>query len=298
MNDWKFELLNDLYKQTLHLFSANSPEEATDSRLRQRRQWLLQAAARESDSAWWQRHIDALPAAIMVAAEPEQIVAELTRLHALPPLAVQAWSRFRPERQVVEYTVGTSEAITPGIFHKLTGVLSSSGHRILSAEIHTLADGLVLDRFYVEDLDFNGPPPVHRQEQICRALENGLRDTSGKPPVFRRLWSEATKGDPAQMPRALTQVIPENDTSDRYTIISVFTYDRIGLLYTIARTLFEQGLSIARAKISTHVDQVADVFYVTDSATGQKVADPVRLERIRSVLLENLAKLEQASSAF
>jgi [protein-PII] uridylyltransferase len=293
MNDWKFELLNDLYKHTLHLFSANSPEEASDNRLQQRREWVLKAAAHCEDQRWYAHCIETLPAAVLVSAAPEQIVGELTRLHALKPREAQAWGRFLPGRNAVEYTVGTSENITPGIFHKLTGALSSSGQQILSAEIHTLAESFVLDRFYVEDRDFTGPPPTARMDQICQALVAALQDQSGKPPTFRRVWSSGATKDPAQLLRAPAQVIPENDTSDRYTIISIFTYDRMGLLYTIARTLFEQGLSVARAKISTHLDQVVDVFYVTDSTTGEKITDPQRLDDIKLKLLANLEILEQ-----
>ena len=54
-----------------------------------------------------------------------------------------------------------------------------------------------------------------------------------------------------------------------YTIVEIFTEDRIGVLFTITYTLHRLGLSIHVAKISTNVDQVADVFYVTTSA-GKK----------------------------
>ena len=67
-----------------------------------------------------------------------------------------------PERKVCTYFVGAYESITPGIFHKLTGALTGKGLQILSAEIHTLADDLVLDRFDVEDGDFAGQPPADR----------------------------------------------------------------------------------------------------------------------------------------
>ena len=59
----------------------------------------------------------------------------------------------------MQFTVATSEQVAPGIFHKLTGALSSHGLEIRSAQIHTLADGLVLDRFWVHDPDFAGEPP-------------------------------------------------------------------------------------------------------------------------------------------
>ena len=55
------------------------------------------------------------------------------------------------------------------------------------------------------------------------------------------------------------------------------------------------GLSVWRAKIATHLDQVVDVFYVTDR-DGQKIANS-RLEEIRVELLKVIAGLEAASEA-
>ena len=56
-----------------------------------------------------------------------------------------------------------------------------------------------------------------------------------------------------------------------------------GLLYGIARVIFEEGLSVRSARIGTYLDQVVDAFHVTDPE-GRKVTDPVRLERIRRAL--------------
>ena len=52
------------------------------------------------------------------------------------------------------------------------------------------------------------------------------------------------------------------------------------------------GLSIHVAKISTNVDQVADVFYVTDE-NGTKIQAPDRLEEIRLSLYETLAPQDE-----
>ena len=81
----------------------------------------------------------------------------------------------------------------------------------------------------------------------------------------------------------------DNDVSDRYTVIDIFANDKVGLLYEITRTLNELGLYIAVSKISTKVDQAADVFYVCD-IFGMKITDSVKLEEIRTVMLERLAK--------
>jgi [protein-PII] uridylyltransferase len=293
LNDWKVQLLNDLYKHTLHLFSESSPEEASDNRLRRQREAALAAAAKLPAKDWWERQIACLPPGILWAAEPQRIVEELAKLQDLPHREAVAWGRYLPERNAVEYTVGTYDEITPGIFYKLAGALSSNGQQILSAEIHTLADGLVLDRFYVEDRNFAGPTPLPRIDQLCAALVAALKDTSGKAPIFPRMWKSSEARSTGDLHRVPTYVAPDNETSDRYTIISVFTYDRMGLLYSIARTVFEARLSIARAKISTHKDQVVDVFYLTDADTQQKIQDPARLAQLRENLLVTLAELQE-----
>jgi [protein-PII] uridylyltransferase len=71
-------------------------------------------------------------------------------------------------------------------------------------------------------------------------------------------------------------------------VLDVYTHDRVGLLFTITNTLFHLGLSIHIAKITTNVDQVLDVFYVTDER-GRKITDPDEIERIRRELYTRLA---------
>ena len=59
-----------------------------------------------------------------------------------------------------------------------------------------------------------------------------------------------------------------------------------GLLYVIARALFNLGLSIQTARIGTRLDQVVDVFYVTGN-NGKKIEDTTACEEIR----ENIQKV-------
>ena len=83
------------------------------------------------------------------------------------------------------------------------------------------------------------------------------------------------------------KVIIDNESSDFFTIIEVYTHDFPGLLYKLTDTLFRCKLDIWVAKIATKVDQGVDVFYVRDF-DGQKVgeADQVAAikEAIRAVL--------------
>jgi [protein-PII] uridylyltransferase len=95
-------------------------------------------------------------------------------------------------------------------------------------------------------------------------------------------------------PKVSTVVNIDNDASDDFTIVEIFTEDRMGVLFTITHGLHRLGLLIHVAKISTNVDQVADVFYVTDQ-DGTKVADAGAVETLREFLRNNLAPRNEPS---
>jgi [protein-PII] uridylyltransferase len=77
----------------------------------------------------------------------------------------------------------------------------------------------------------------------------------------------------------------DNEVSTDYTVIDIYTDDKVGLLYRITSAITGLGLYIGVSKISTKVDQVADVFYVKD-IFGQKIMSDGKLEEIRSRLMK------------
>ena len=279
LNSWKGEVLSDLYLRTLRHLSGDSPSLVADD-CRASVTALLEA---EPEADWYSAQTSALHSAYLMSTPPEKIATELRRLRLLGRGDVNVWHQYQVQTDTIEYTIGTYEDITPGIFHRLTGGLTSAGLQILSADINTLADGLVLDRFRVHDPDFTGQPPPERMNEIDRRLKESL--TTEQPPAFRRLWRSGGRRAAEVLPVLPTQVRLDNSTSERFTIVDVFASDRMGLLYTIARTLFELGLSVSLAKIGTYLDQVVDVFYVTDQE-GQRIQDEERLDRIRRTLME------------
>ncbi len=80
------------------------------------------------------------------------------------------------------------------------------------------------------------------------------------------------------------RVVIDNETSDTYTIIEIFSKDRFELLYRITKTLADFGINIFRAIIGCKADQIVDVFYGLDD-DGSKVIDPDFQEEIRRGLL-------------
>jgi [protein-PII] uridylyltransferase len=105
--------------------------------------------------------------------------------------------------------------------------------------------------------------------------------------VFRRVWKAQSAVDAATARNQPTQIRFDNSTSENHTIISVFAYDRTGLLYDISKALFDLKLDLQVAKVSTHLDQVVDVFYVTD-IQGKKITEPTLLYTLRQRLLRSI----------
>jgi [protein-PII] uridylyltransferase len=89
------------------------------------------------------------------------------------------------------------------------------------------------------------------------------------------------------------RVVLDNDSSDSRTVVDVFAHDRPGLLYTVARALYELRLSVDLARISTHYDQVVDVFYVRET-NGRKAAGDARLAEIQETLTARLEAFERS----
>ena len=87
--------------------------------------------------------------------------------------------------------------------------------------------------------------------------------------------------------RRPTEVLIDNEVSDSYTVIDVFADDKSGLLFVLAQTIVQLDLSIHMARIGTRLDQVVDVFYVTN-ACGKKIQDDTLCEHIQETIQKSV----------
>ena len=96
-----------------------------------------------------------------------------------------------------------------------------------------------------------------------------------------------------QPPRLSKRALPAVTTrisvadSDPFTLVEVATRDAIGLLFAITDALRELDCRIHIAKVSTVLDHVHDVFYLTD-LEGRKVTDPGRKAAIEVLIRERI----------
>ena len=292
LNDWKKDVLCRLYRQlATHLNSPDDSSSDANDGVAMLRNDLLAKVRSNNSSNWMIRQIEELPLAYLQGPSADLLMDDLRRVECLEPDQVMAWGRYIKDRKACEYSAAVFEGKVPGIFYRLAGTLSNLGLQILSADIHTTTDGFVLDRFYVVDHDFAGFPPDERFETVNLALEKALSADEFQSPAFRRKWRMATDSNPSEFSAQSTKVRIDNSSSDTSTIVDVFAHDRNGLLYAISRAIFECDLSVRHAKIGTYLDQVVDVFYVTDRS-NRKVTDPDRLREITQRILNAIESVD------
>jgi [protein-PII] uridylyltransferase len=248
----------------------------------------------ERSDPWYERQLDALPESFIARRSPSEATDVLRRLRALPPRGGNAWSGYLAETDTVEFFGGIDQGSGRAIFSSMAGALTSHGMQILSAETNTLPDGLLMLHYVAHDPDYPGAPPPERLAAVCHTLVASI--DSDEPPKFRKVWGHEQREANAALSNLPNEVRIDSQLSDECTIVEVFTIDRRGLLYRLARALHDLGLIIRFAKIGTYLDQVVDVFYVSERDDSKPQCEE-RLAEIRARLFEIIGPASSEAGA-
>lgn len=280
--EWKATLLWELYIKTHTVLTRGIPEEKEDLLEAEKiRAQILKNLGKEMDEAFIRDHLDQMPPRYILTTPGTKIASHLRlvqRLHR-NPLATEC--QHFPQIGCSEFTVCTHSQ--PGQFASIVGVLSAHSMNILSAQIYTRSDGVVIDTFQVNNLQgmaVSNDSLWQRVESQLIAVKEGRLQVEDLISANRKRYGDRFGKKVLHLP---PHVEFDNYISDSYTVIDVRAGDRLGLLYLISREISSLALDIAFAKITTEVDQAMDVFYVTES-DGGKILDEGRLAKIKSTL--------------
>lgn len=299
LTKWKESLLIELYNCTMREVSGDGQAPAAPERWAQVVQEVEGqaglAGVQGIDKGWVEAQLKQFPERYVCGTPPARIASHLAAVSRLHTGEVIVEAEFNSELGTCEYSVITHNNLTPGIFSKIAGVMAASGLQILDAQILTRPDGIVVDTFQVTDPDYQGEPPVDRRRTVGDRVASVLKGWEHVDEMLRR-GARLKTARPWPKAREATEVRIDNETSDGFTIIDVFADDRQGLLYVITNTIFQLGYSIHAARISTRLDQVADVFYVTDHR-GSKLQDHGRVEQLRASIESAIETFLEARAA-
>jgi [protein-PII] uridylyltransferase len=286
-NEWKAVLLGDLHSRTRTLLLGEEHAEEGPQRRIKLEERVLEALTPEflrSDVDEFLRH---LPDRYMLAVSAEAIARHFEMMRELGTRPfVTDWK----QSQKGPYTLlSVCTHDRPGVLASIAGALTGSGLDILSVEIFTRDDGVVVDWFKVcEAMGASAVQPVGEDRfatidtDIGAALDGRLDLASAVDRQRARQMRRRRK-------RATPPVVrfDQADEPGR-TVIEVKADDEPGLVYRIAATLTELGMNISLAKIATEKNQALDVFYVSNSAgTALSPGEQAAVER---ALVEALGK--------
>jgi [protein-PII] uridylyltransferase len=167
----------------------------------------------------------------------------------------------------------------PGLLASVAGVLAVHGLDVRSADAR-LAEDVAVEVFTVEVPRGSWPDSARLREDLEAVLAERL-ELSDR--LAARAAAYAGERRPSSADTARPQVVVDNDASGTSTVLELRAPDEIGLLHRVTRALFDAGLDVVSARVSTIGHEVVDAFYVR-TAEGTKVTDPARLEAVEEAV--------------
>ena len=282
-NGWKGQLLRELYFEAEGTMIGGDAAPARSARVSAAKESLKSRIADLPPRALERaisRHYDAYWLAFDEATHERhaRLMNDADAASQLLTLTADS-NDFRAVTEIVVYTPDH-----PGLFSQLTGAISVSGGSIVDAKAFTTADGFALDVFSVQDAEGGPFGDAARVERLRQAIERTLVGEIWPRSLFAKRAPSRRKSAFKVSPSAHL----DNEASAIATIIEVEGLDRPGFLYEVSRAIFESGLSISSAMISTYGERAVDIFYVRDGF-GHKVTHPDRMAAVEARLIKALA---------
>ncbi|HEY3309313.1 MAG TPA: [protein-PII] uridylyltransferase [Desulfuromonadaceae bacterium] len=281
--NWKALLFQELYEKAFNILErGNFHLEASSERVKLMIRKVSEILDDEFPAILIRDELKAMPVRLLLSNDPGLVADHVRSLLALKEVDVLMKIVHQMERGYSEFTICTGDM--PGLFSRITGVMAANGVNILGAQINTSRNGKVLDILQVNSPQGFVITDAQRWQKVQDDMRRALHgEVSVAELVEKRQRPSLLTSRPA--PRFPTKAEIDNEVSDDYTVIDIYAHDKVGLLYLITSTLTHLGLYIGVSKISTKVDQVADVFYVRD-IFGHKILAGDKLEEIKARLIQ------------
>jgi [protein-PII] uridylyltransferase len=285
-NDWKAQLLRDLYKLTeATLRGGRTDERFVRAQLAAQAEAARAKVLTDPDLAEW---FSSVEDAYWLGFDERQHawhaaeIGQALRAGAASRVA----ARPAPDRGATEVLVLAPDR--PGLFADLASVFAAKNANVIDARILTTRTGQAFDVFAVQDQ--NGaafgegrPDLIARLLARLEARAHGLADPLPAPQIKPVRRAAAFTIEPV--------VMFDNTGAANDTIVEVSGRDRPGLLAALADVFSREGLNVTSAHIDSVGERATDAFYVRDRG-GFKLEDPRAQGRLRAALVAALTALE------
>ncbi len=283
-NDWTASLLRELFLKVHQVLTAGELASRKAVSVLAKKEEVLAAQAEKADLGPAVRELLPMMSPRYLNDVPARDILRHARLHRRLGDG-EAVLDAQPVPNAEARIVTVCGKDRPGLFSKIAGVLTLHNLNIFNAQIYTWRNHVALDSFWVDpplDTLFEG----ETWEKVERDLNRAVRgELDLEKALAKKLADARADTSPTSVRRERIEI--DNESSSFFTIIEIFAYDYIGLLYKITDALYRCRLDVWVSKIATKVDQVVDVFYVRDF-DGQKADDPRQVAEIQAILEERI----------
>ncbi|MDX6765913.1 MAG: [protein-PII] uridylyltransferase [Candidatus Methylacidiphilales bacterium] len=292
--DWKEGLVWHLYTRTRYMLAGEEEflrhTEKNRAELETR---LRKTVPKAIDDAEFTAHIRSLPERYLTFRNEALIASHIELVHqflfaqlnnesvadALKP--VIGW-RDLPSTGHSEVTVVTWDR--HHLFAKIAGAFALAELNILSADIWTRSDHIVIDTFRVCTEKFEAATHAHDRKVFTEALTRALQDGD------YNIGTEINRAHSfSRRPDHLAGMVEpmvgfDSDSTPGTTVMHLRAADYLGLLYDVSACLAGLGLSITNARITTEMGAAMDTFYLTTS-DGTPVTDRSEFRRFQRAVI-------------
>ncbi|MGA9119533.1 MAG: [protein-PII] uridylyltransferase [Bacteroidota bacterium] len=291
--EWKASMLQELYQRTAEVLHRNLKGAEVDKlhaeKNEEEKEEVVRGLAGQFPGETVRLHLDRIANPSYTSAFSIQ---EIGRHIKLATQLEVVETLFVAGEGCTDVTVITRDA--PFALSKFCAVLSANDASIFTADIFTRDDGVIFDRFRVNDASTGSAISEKTCGKVQEDLRNLLMGNLDIDHLFlehHRKWKRRPK-KPAN-PTTRTDVRFEDSAS--FTIIDVYAPDSVGFLYRVTETISGLGLNISFARIATRVDGIVDAFYVRERLTGDPIHGAARKDEVEKGIkatLESMALRE------
>ena len=170
-----------------------------------------------------------------------------------------------------------------GLLGRIAGSLAAARINILSADIYTRSDNVVLDVFRVCNTNFEAVTNQRDIDLVGRTLHESLltEDFDIRPLLGkRRRFKREDLEDEFEFP---TRIVIDNDAHPTCTVVEIQSADRLGFLYDLLQRLSAEHINITSSRIETEKGAAIDTFYVT-GPDGRKITRKKKLAKLQRAI--------------
>jgi [protein-PII] uridylyltransferase len=300
-NSYKDTLHTSLYRNTLERLRLGASIDAShDEKRRMNQQELIARRIPGISDDEIAAHFSLLPDRYFIHTDGSEITLHIQMVNKLLK-SINATDSVGSLRPVIDWKDDLNRSLTvvnvvtwdrAGLFYKLAGAFSAAGLNILGAKVISRTDHIAIDTFYVVEPGRGVVQNFAAQEAFAKIIESTLVSNSDLYPdilaqakkiaATRYLYSNGGEALHSSFPPTVDVY---HEISMQRTIVEVQARDQIGLLYRLAKAIFDFGFDITFARIGTERGVAIDTFYI-ESANHEVVEDTERLRGLRNALTE------------